>query len=64
MGWNDELVADVPVPLYLRPISNYYWRSNPYAVNGNASPLSLMPASDFRFVYWGGRLLSVGLDAE
>lgn len=57
IGWNDQLVAAVPVPIELRPISNYYWRSNPYAVNGQSSVLSLLPASDFRWVYWAGRLL-------
>ena len=62
IGWNDQLVAAVPVPIQLRPISNYYWRSNPYAVNGQSSVLSLLPASDFRWVYWAGRLLHLPTD--
>lgn len=57
VGWNNDLIADVPVPMRLRPISNYYWRSNPYAVNGDTSELALLPGSDFRWVYWGGRIL-------
>ncbi|MEE2788565.1 MAG: hypothetical protein VX589_14575 [Myxococcota bacterium] len=62
LGWNDTLSADVPVPMAIRPRSNYYWRSNPYQVNGTANPLDLMPASDFRFVYWAGR--HVHIDVE
>ena len=57
VGWNDDLVAAVPVPMRLRPHSNFYWRSNLYAVNGTADPLTLLPANDFRFVYWFGRQL-------
>ena len=60
LGWNDVLSADVPVPMSIRPRSNYYWRSSPYQVNGNANPLDLMPASDFRFVYWAARHVQVG----
>ena len=59
VGWNNDLVAAVPLPLSIRPISNYYWRSNPYAVNGGASPLTLLPGSDFRWVYWAGRSLTL-----
>ncbi len=57
VGWNDDLVAAVPVPMRLRPRSNFYWRSNPYAVNGGGDRLSLLPGADFRFVYWLGRTL-------
>ena len=59
VGWNDELVAEVPVPMSIRPHSNYYWRSNPYAVNGGQGDFSLLPANDFRFVYWAGRALKM-----
>lgn len=56
VGWNDKLVAEEPVPMRLRPHSNYYWRSNPYEVNGGSSG-SLFAGVDFRFVYWAGRYL-------
>jgi hypothetical protein len=59
VGWNDDLVAAIPVPLTIRPVSNYYWRSNPYTVNGGTSRLTLLPASDFRWVYWAGRSLTM-----
>ena len=64
VGWNDDLIAAVPVPMRLRPISNYYWRSNPYAVNGVTSDLVLLPGSDFRWVYWSGRLLNTALEVD
>lgn len=55
VGHNDELVADVPIPMALRPWSNYHWRSNPYRVNGGGDGGSLPGSADFRFVYWMGR---------
>lgn len=54
VGWNDALVAEEPVPMRLRPHSNYFWRSNPYEVNGG-SVGQLYGGVDFRFVYWMGR---------
>ncbi len=53
-GRGDTLVSLEPVPMRIRPHSNYYWRSNPYQVNGG-SDNGLLPAVDFRFVYWAGR---------
>lgn len=55
VGWNDELVAADPVPIKIRPPSNFYWRSNPYAVNGGGVGQQLASAADFRFAYWLGR---------
>lgn len=55
VGHNDELVADVPIPMALRPWSNYHWRSNPYRVNGGGDGGALAGSADFRFVYWMGR---------
>jgi hypothetical protein len=55
VGHNDELVADPPIPIELRPPSNYYWRSNPYAVNGGGDGSGLPGSADFRFAYWLGR---------
>jgi hypothetical protein len=54
-GWNDELVADRPIPMQIRPASNYHWRSNPYRVNGGASGSAMLPGIDFRWAYWLGR---------
>jgi hypothetical protein len=58
VGWNNDLVSAVPVPMRLRPASNFYWRSNPYTVNGGQGDLSLLPANDFRFVYWLSQILT------
>lgn len=55
VGHNDELVADVPVPMATRPHSNYHWRSNPYRVNTDGSGEGLFSSADFRFAYWMGR---------
>lgn len=54
-GRGDTLVAKQPVPMRLRPPSNYYWRSNPYQPNGGGSGAALYPGVDFRFAYWAGR---------
>lgn len=55
VGWNDELVAAEPVPMAIRPPSNYHWRSNPYRVNGGGNGDELLSGVDFRFTYWMGR---------
>ncbi len=55
VGWNDELVAGQPVPMAVRPPSNYHWRSNPYRVNGAGDGARLFPGVDFRFAYWLAR---------
>ena len=55
VGRNEVLVSDEPVPMAARPPSNYFWRSNPYQLNGDGDGSSLYPAVDFRFVYWMGR---------
>jgi len=54
-GRNDALVAAEPVPISIRPHSNYHWRSNPYSVNSDADGTRLLPAVDFRLAYWMGR---------
>ncbi len=59
VGWNDKLVVDKIVPMAVRPISNYYWRSPPYAPNGNSGENNLVPAVDFRVAYWMGRWIRV-----
>lgn len=59
VGRNDALVADKPVPMRVRPRSNYYWRSNPYAPNDSSpgSGTALYSGVDFRIAYWMGRWL-------
>ena len=55
VGWNEDLVSDEPLPMTIRPPSNYHWRSNPYAVNGDPGTTAFLGAVDFRLVYWMGR---------
>lgn len=57
VGWNDTLVSDEPVPMSIRPASNYHWRSNPYQVNGDPGSSAFLSGVDFRFVYWMGRYI-------
>ena len=58
-GRGDALVATVPVPMRIRPPSNYFWRSDPYRVNGEGDANALYPGVDFRLAYWMGRHLRV-----
>ena len=55
VGRGDTLVAVQPVPMRVRPPSNFYWRSNPYEPNGGGDSGRLLPAVDFRAAYWLGR---------
>lgn len=57
VGRNDSLVADQPIPMRVRPSSNYHWRSNPYRPNDTSAGPSavLLSAVDFRVAYWMGR---------
>lgn len=56
VGRGGKLVSVQPVPMRIRPKSNYYWRSNPYEVNGEGSNgLRLIGGVDFRYAYWLGR---------
>ena len=54
-GRGDILVSEQPVPMRIRPASNWNWRSNPYQVNGEGDGSGLYAANDFRFCYWFGR---------
>ena len=49
------LVADKPVPMKVRPPSNFFWRTDPFLVNGDGDPNALYPAADLRVAYWLGR---------
>jgi hypothetical protein len=55
VGRGDELVAAQPLPLRTRPPSNYYWRSNPYAVDSPSDGSPLYSGVDFRVAYWMAR---------
>jgi hypothetical protein len=55
VGRGDTLVADRPIPMRVRPPSNYFWRSNPYQPNGDGDGSRLLPAVDFRIAYWLAR---------
>lgn len=58
VGANDNLVADRAIPMRVRPLSNYFWRSrhrpNDSATTGGDVLLSTV---DFRVAYWLGRYL-------
>ena len=55
VGRNGDLLVAEPLPIELRPASNYYWRSNPYVPNGGADGPGMYAGPDFRFAYWLGR---------
>lgn len=55
VGRGGDLVADQPIPMRVRPPSNYWWRSNPYEPNGEGSGTTLLSGVDFRLAYWMGR---------
>ncbi|MBK8695123.1 MAG: hypothetical protein IPN17_23305 [Deltaproteobacteria bacterium] len=58
-GRGDSLVAAVPVPMRIRPSSNYHWRSDPYRPNGSGSLAPCCRGVDLRMAYWMGRYLRV-----
>ena len=55
VGHSDALVVAEPLPIVIRPPSNFYWRSNPNVPNGGGDGTGLYSAADFRFAYWLGR---------
>jgi hypothetical protein len=52
---DNELVAEEPIPIEVRPPSSYVWRSNPYEPNGGGDGSTLGAGIDFRWAYWLGR---------
>lgn len=62
-GWGGGVAALNPVPMSLRPPTNFEWRSDPRRVNGSGTP-ALNPGADFRVAYWLGRLLRQGADND
>jgi hypothetical protein len=61
LGWGDTVVALEPLPIAIRPRSNFAWRSNPHAVNGSATT-RLDPGGELHAAYWMGRMLQRGDD--
>lgn len=61
LGWNDIVVAEDPLPIEIRPPSNFTWRSDPHGVNGGGST-RLDPGGGIWCAYWLGRFLSAGGD--
>ncbi len=55
VGRKGSLIVAEPIPMKLRPPSNYYWRSNPYEPNGGGDGSNMLPGPDFRLAYWLGR---------
>jgi hypothetical protein len=53
------LVGDTAVPMKVRPPSNFYWRTDPFLVNGSGDPNTLIPGSDIRSSYWLGRWVRI-----
>ena len=55
-GRGGALVAVDPVPMRIRPPSNFEWRSDPHRVNGGAGD-RLNPGGETVCAYWMGRYL-------
>ena len=55
VGRNDALITEEPVPMRIRPISNFYWRSGPYIPNGGSNGPGMYSGVDFRLAYWAAR---------
>jgi hypothetical protein len=55
-GRGGSTVAKTPVPIGVRPDSNFSWRSDPFGVNDGGSN-RLNPRGDWLAAYWLGRLL-------
>jgi len=64
VGRGGKLVSAQPVPMRIRPSSNYHWRSNPYEVNGGGNGSRMIPGVDFRFAYWLGRWVKRASEIE
>jgi len=55
VGRNGDLITAEPIPMGVRPPSNFYWRSNPYKPNGGSDGAGMFAGPDFRLAYWMGR---------
>lgn len=56
LGRGGGPVTEEPVPMRIRPPSNFEWRDDPHRVNGGGGD-RLNPAGDFHAAYWMGRFL-------
>ncbi len=59
VGRKGTIICDKPVPIDIRPTSNYYWRSCPYTPNGGGDGSQMLPAVSFMSAYWMGRWTKV-----
>lgn len=55
-GRGGSIVSTLPVPVSVRPDTNFAWRSDPFGVNDGASN-RLNPRGDWLAAYWLGKLL-------
>jgi hypothetical protein len=53
------VVATKPLPMSIRPYSDFLWRSDPHDVNGTGLTNLLDPGGDFLAAYWLGRLIDL-----
>ena len=53
-----------PVPIELRPVSSFEWKSNPYRVHGSPTPQLQFTGTDFLVAYWLLRLVEAELPPE
>ncbi|MBI2894264.1 MAG: hypothetical protein HYY06_11995 [Deltaproteobacteria bacterium] len=60
-GRGGGVVATGPLPMRIRPRSNFEWRSDPHTVNGDPGD-RLDPGGDFHAAYWMGRFLEATSD--
>ncbi len=49
--------AAAPVPMAVRPDSDFEWRSDPFQVNGGGDPGLMNPRGDYLAAYWLARLV-------
>jgi hypothetical protein len=54
-GHGGGVVATAPLPLSIRPDTDFAWRSDPFSVNGTGSSL-MDPRGDWLAAYWFARL--------
>jgi hypothetical protein len=55
VGRNCDLITAEPIPMKIRPPSNYHWRSNPFKPSAGGDGSTLLPGVDFRIAYWTAR---------
>jgi MYXO-CTERM domain-containing protein len=58
-GHDGTVVATLPLPMSIRPYSDFLWRSDPHDVNGTGTPNLLDPGGDFLAAYWLGRVIDL-----